>query len=467
MVLGEDTLACYVHVDDFAFIGCSSVLVDRALGILVGILEVWGFRVQRSMAGTVTRFIGLRPVSWGFVPTDDRLAALSLALWDIAHARVVKATTLRSVIGVLVHYGLLWRPSLAILHATFSLMQQEHYYLKVWPSVSQELLIFRGLLGYLVLDLTRRIAPVVLAQDAAGAGPSCSTGAFALAHGAPAYDEVAAVINRVEVRGKGIVSIDGLGHDLHIADDQWVKPLHRTVLPRGWFSDAVPWRMAMANRWKFLQHINAGETRAYLVWLEVLSKAPESDGLDFLDLSDNSCCVGIASRGRSPSWALNQCCRKRAALEAVSNSRLPCTWIGTAFQPADGGTRPDKYGRLRLDPPRWMFARLVLEVYAGSARITQACRRLGIETSQPWDKLGGSRFDLTNKQNIRKLLNIIASGHIILVWLAPPCSTFSSARRWDGGPIPLRDPVDPVYADGGYRVTVTVYSLKRGTGMRR
>ena len=63
-----------------------------------------------------------------------------------------------------------------------------------------------------------------------------------------------------------------------------------------------------------------------------------------------------------------------------------------------------------------------------------------------WDILYGANFDLLVESNLRKLLNLMASGHIEGTWLGTPCTSFTTARRWDGGPPPLRDPGDVLLA---------------------
>ena len=92
---------------------------------------------------------------------------------------------------------------------------------------------------------------------------------------------------------------------------------------------------------------------------------------------------------------------------------------------------------------------LFLEVFAGSARMTAAFRahpHFRDRVSDPWDMIYGEMFDLLVETNLRKLLNLLASGHIAGTWLGTPCTSFTLARRWDGGPPPLRDPGDVLLA---------------------
>ena len=44
---------------------------------------------------------------------------------------------------------------------------------------------------------------------------------------------------------------------------------------------------------------------------------------------------------------------------------------------------------------------------------------------------------------VLKLFNLIQSGHVLIIWWGTPCTSFSVARRWDGGPPPLRSEEDP------------------------
>ena len=45
--------------------------------------------------------------------------------------------------------------------------------------------------------------------------------------------------------------------------------------------------------------------------------------------------------------------------------------------------------------------------------------------------------------NRRRLFALLRSGHVLLSWWGTPCITFTLALRWDGGPVPLRDPEAP------------------------
>ena len=92
--------------------------------------------------------------------------------------------------------------------------------------------------------------------------------------------------------------------------------------------------------------------------------------------------------------------------------------------------------------PIFLCAYLILEIFAGTAKLTSAARRCDLNCD-PWDILLGPKFDLLVPRNVRRLLNLVRSRHVVIIWLGTPCVTLSRARKWDGrGPPPLRDSVD-------------------------
>ena len=90
----------------------------------------------------------------------------------------------------------------------------------------------------------------------------------------------------------------------------------------------------------------------------------------------------------------------------------------------------------------WVCAHLCLELFCGEAGLTASLKRHGLTVLPPWDIQLGSCFDLLVTANQRRLFRLLSTGHVLLVWLGTPCATWSLARRFDGGPPPLRDSVD-------------------------
>ena len=106
-----------------------------------------------------------------------------------------------------------------------------------------------------------------------------------------------------------------------------------------------------------------------------------------------------------------------------------------------------------------VVAPMVIEVFAGTARLSQACqaagfRTLAIDKSSGRSKFAIHRLDLTQVADLQALLDIITleAEHLELVHLAPPCGTSSAARnkpiphavsRGIPVPKPLRSTAEP------------------------
>ena len=115
---------------------------------------------------------------------------------------------------------------------------------------------------------------------------------------------------------------------------------------------------------------------------------------------------------------------------------------------------PREYTAQNLFPQ----APMVIEVFAGTARLSQTCQAVGFRTLAVDKSSQRSRFaihlDLTQPADVQALLDIITleADNLDLVHLAPPCGTSSAARNkpipqavQHGKPVPqpLRSPTEP------------------------
>ena len=90
--------------------------------------------------------------------------------------------------------------------------------------------------------------------------------------------------------------------------------------------------------------------------------------------------------------------------------------------------------KLRLLPVQF-----ALEIFAGTARITQALLDTGI-SAFPIDICISPLHNLSDINVEHIILHWLQSSRINFLWLDMPCTSFSRARKWDGlGPGPLRD----------------------------
>ena len=79
---------------------------------------------------------------------------------------------------------------------------------------------------------------------------------------------------------------------------------------------------------------------------------------------------------------------------------------------------------------------LVIEICAGSARLTKTCRKLGLRGLAVDNSAERScgvdimKLDLTDAAQLQLLLDIISADkdNILMIFMAPPCGTASRAR---------------------------------------
>lgn len=83
-----------------------------------------------------------------------------------------------------------------------------------------------------------------------------------------------------------------------------------------------------------------------------------------------------------------------------------------------------------------------VELYSGTARLTQSVQALGIPCLPPIDvelcAMVPSPFDVGDHDLWEFFTQIVVLGAIFFAHFGTPCNTFSAARKEDGGPPPLR-----------------------------
>ena len=79
-----------------------------------------------------------------------------------------------------------------------------------------------------------------------------------------------------------------------------------------------------------------------------------------------------------------------------------------------------------------------LEVFSGSGRLAKAVRAHGLQVFEFDLTEQGGRRNLLHPKVLMELRALISHPQCRGVWFGYPCGTFSSARRFDGGPPPLR-----------------------------
>ena len=91
--------------------------------------------------------------------------------------------------------------------------------------------------------------------------------------------------------------------------------------------------------------------------------------------------------------------------------------------------------------------RVTVEVFSGCCRLSKCLRQQGFDTLAVDVKEAQGhpvlKLDLLSRSGVSVLWDILKSGQVAYVHLAPPCSTSSAARSIPGGPPPLRSAAHP------------------------
>ena len=97
----------------------------------------------------------------------------------------------------------------------------------------------------------------------------------------------------------------------------------------------------------------------------------------------------------------------------------------------------DRWQKMKGQPHGKIY---VLELFSGCARLSKACAEQGFIVFS-YDIEYGSECDLLQSRVVRKIKKFLKKHCkcIALVWFGTPCTSWSRARRNDGGPKPLRD----------------------------
>ena len=98
------------------------------------------------------------------------------------------------------------------------------------------------------------------------------------------------------------------------------------------------------------------------------------------------------------------------------------------------------WGSFELPQGRQFF----IEIFAGKAVLTRAIAKQGINTLPPIEidtnEFVSEAVDLTDAKVMQHVKKLIAEGYVCYIHFGTPCSSFSQARKDDGGPPPLRSP---------------------------
>ena len=187
-------------------------------------------------------------------------------------------------------------------------------------------------------------------------------------------------------------------------------------------AECLPWTVTASYTFRQTSHINLQECRALKKEIIRASADPSKKGSVQICLNDSRVVVGAFAKGRSSSFKLNGTLRGLLPYLTVSNIALALLWVETESNPAD---YPSSFKPLprRHTPPKWMWKYDLqwcfppgLEVFPGARCLAEACLKGGIPMHRAVDDLWG--LDVFDSW----IDELILSGRVGFVWLAPPCS---------------------------------------------
>ena len=160
----------------------------------------------------------------------------------------------------------------------------------------------------------------------------------------------------------------------------------------------IPWKTRSSHRFTKSHHINLQELRALAIDVrryarEALLKLLRRSVRQVV-LLDSAVCVGALGRCRSSSYKLNGILRCVPPYLVITRMTLASLWIPTDVNLADYPSRFKPVPLPSVHAPSWCkkalaflcsSSRVGLELFAGSARLSDVCRRRGIEMLPAWD----------------------------------------------------------------------------------
>jgi hypothetical protein len=264
----------------------------------------------------------------------DKLYPLYDALAMSARQARLDVEILSRMVGLYMFGAQLRRELMSVPHACYKMISDlETGQHKNWKTVQNELAVMSGLLPLCFHALNWPASKVLWAADAMGASERDCGGFGVVCSPASSY-ELGEVLANSHVFGRTIAQLDGRLSGLKDPS----KEIHPTIpfcLIPSQITDQSRWVPVSAGRWKYRDHITLGEARGVRKVGEILLSCTAAHALTHVVLQDNQAAAGGLTKGRSPSWALNFICRRKAAASLAGYLRLILPWMETSRMPAD------------------------------------------------------------------------------------------------------------------------------------
>lgn len=166
------------------------------------------------------------------------------------------------------------------------------------------------------------------------------------------------------------------------------------------------------------------------------------------ECQDSGTCSDQVSREMAHRSKREKVCQNREAAAVVKPTLSRSSGILSMVEEQHGvGAARANVPKDHVTPLGWLDVmklttlpvRFALEIFAGTARITQALHDRGI-CAFPIDICMSPLHNLLDISVEHRILHWLQACRVTFLWLGMPCTSFSRARKWDGlGPGPLRD----------------------------
>ena len=305
-------------------------------------------------SSTLAESLGVRVngLSGEIQPTPHRDWRLDRALWALSTRPYITGEQLQVVVGHMTVRALLHRGLMCILRHAYTFIEQSYTKKqRLWPSVAEEMEMFRNLLPIAKHNMQAPWDSFPLCTDASLSG-------YAVMEGDMLAQEIAPHGRQDErwryrrLDGAKVAPRDtALDSSLVFEDVNTVKPLLDGEIDPGWEVNnsfrEIPADMMDENRWKLLwnsqihfkEPIHLIEARGVLAAIKHRTREWQRHGTRILVLNDNLGVVLSIQKGRSSSYSLLRLIRRISAHCLAANIRLVCRWIPSELNTADHASR--------------------------------------------------------------------------------------------------------------------------------
>ena len=191
----------------------------------------------------------------------------------------------------------------------------------------------------MTVDFSLPASKIIYATDAMGAGEDDEDdmGGFGIVGLELTETEVLDCWRSSFQPGYSIARLDGSISSKLSAKEFLAATVPFTRLPKSIF--ARDWTILAAGRWRYADHITAGEGRAHFKLIQAIAANNRLHDQRYVVLQDNFPVASAMSKGRAASPMLNFYCRRRAASALAGNIISVLPWVQSKLMPADYASR--------------------------------------------------------------------------------------------------------------------------------